>query len=475
MPPSPPRRFFLRLAWRCLLPVALFLAGCEQPAAKSDGRVHVAYWEKWTGAEEVALQHTVDAFNRSQNRIFVDRLNIAQIDRKTLLATAGGDPPDVAGLWMYNLPQFSDCDALLPLDDFMRADGTPPAQFMARYSPVYADACTLRGHVWGLPSTPTSYALHWNKTLFRNAGLDPERPPRTVAELDDFARQLTKRDADGRLTQIGFLPQVPGWAGWAYPSWFGGGLFTDGQITAGTRPENLAAYRWVKGYTDRFGRDELRAFMSNAGSFASSQDPFFSGHAAMVLQGVWMNYFIKQYAPGMDYGAAPWPEAVPGVDDFTVADCDMYFIPRGSKHPREAWEFIRYMNSNNPKAESADELQGMELLCFLQEKNSPLREWSPYFTAHHPNPNIALFRQLANSPHAIHEPLMGIWQQYQSEVSNLMDVVGLLIKSPEDALAECQRRMSESWAWHRESMSLREPRPPADGLPRTAMNPLPHP
>ena len=357
----------------------------------------------------------------------------------------------------------------------MRADGTPPEQFMARYSPVYADACTLHGRVWGLPSTPTTFALHWNKTLFRQAGLDPERPPQTIAELDDFAQRLTKRDADGRLTQIGFLPQVPGWAGWAFPSWFGGGLFADDKVTAGTRPENLAAYQWVKSYSDRYGRDDVRAFISNVGTFASSQDPFFSGRAAMVLQGVWLNHYIKMYAPGMDYGAAPWPAAVPEVHDFTVADSDMLFIPRGAKHPREAWEFMRYMNSSNLTAQTFNELEGMELLCFLQEKVSPLREWSPYFTAHNPHPYAGLFRDLANSPHAVHEPLMGIWQQYVSEISNLMDVVGLLIKSPEDALADCQKRMSESWDWHRESMARRLTEQPAAGSSRTAMQPVPRP
>src|SRR5437016_372057 len=59
-------------------------------------RVHVVYWEKWTGFEKDAIQTVVDDYNRSQDRIFVDLVSVSVIRQKTLLATAGGNPPDLA-------------------------------------------------------------------------------------------------------------------------------------------------------------------------------------------------------------------------------------------------------------------------------------------------------------------------------------------------------------------------------------------
>jgi len=99
----------------------------------SDGRVHIDYWEKWTGFEADAMRAVVDAFNRSQNRVFVHMLTISQVDQKMLLATAGGNPPDVAGLWAYNVNVFADKNALLPLDSFIREAGIQPSDYIPCY------------------------------------------------------------------------------------------------------------------------------------------------------------------------------------------------------------------------------------------------------------------------------------------------------------------------------------------------------
>ena len=449
----------------CCVLALILVSGLLVPTLLSgaDDKVHITYWEKWSGFEADAMRRTVEQFNRSQNKVVVEFLSLSSVDRKALIATAGGDPPDVVGLWAYNVYSFADRDALQPLDDFIRAEPTPsggqastPEQWLARYEPVYADMCTYRGRVWAGLSTPSMTALHWNKAMFRAAGLDPERPPRTLAELDAFAEKLTKRDPKtGEVVQLGFLPQEPNWFAWAYPLWFGGQLLDGDKITIGTDPHNLQCYQWVESYTRKYGLDQVRAFSSGFGNFASPQNAFLSGKVAMEFQGVYMNNFIRQFRPGMEYGVTAWPTAAPGLDDFTVADTDLLAIPRGAKHPREAWEFIKFISSANLNAQREDELSGMELVCYLQGKNSPLRQWSPFFEQHHPHPYIGVFRQLARSPHAVHLPKMGIWQEYRRETDTMFDAVRLLAESPEQALAFCQRRISESWSWHRKSLERR--------------------
>lgn len=63
--------------------------------------------------------------------------------------------------------------------------------------------------------------LYWNKELFREAGLDPEKPPQNWAEQVEFAQKLTKRDASGAVTQWGI--QIPSSG---FPYWLFQGLST---------------------------------------------------------------------------------------------------------------------------------------------------------------------------------------------------------------------------------------------------------
>ena len=72
------------------------------------GRITVVYWEKWTSFEAETMQSVVDAFNNSQSKITVKMLNISGVGEKTLIAVAGGDPPDIAGLWGANVAQYAD-------------------------------------------------------------------------------------------------------------------------------------------------------------------------------------------------------------------------------------------------------------------------------------------------------------------------------------------------------------------------------
>lgn len=442
-----------------LVPVlaALVLAGCNRGPA--DGRVRVSYWEKWTGAEAAAMQTTVDAFNASQDKIFVEMLSVGgNPERKLLLATAGGNPPDIAGVWPRQIPSWTAQNALTPLDEFIEADGQTVDDFLAQFEDSYADLARYDGHVYGLFATPATHALHWNKSLFREAGLDPERPPKNIDELMEFSRRLTKRDPQTRaLLQVGFLPQDPGWWSWSFPAYFGGEIVSpEGEITYDKHPQNIASMYWVKSYTEMYGLDELKTFATGFGQFGSPQYPFFSAKVAMCFQGVWLNNYMRQYSPGLDYGVAAWPTAThEGDAPFTNVEADMLVVPRGAKHAKEAWEFLKYVNSCNPEARSFAELRGIELTCFNQEKNSPLKVWSPYFTKHHPHPYITVFRELARSPRAYHVPYIGIWVEFQREINIAFDRVRFLQQSPEVAMAYVQQRMEASWAELRRKQARR--------------------
>lgn len=422
--PSPDRRILLL----CLVFAVGATTGCRRRECPS-GRVTVEYWEKWTGFEGDAMRTTVDAFNRSQSRIFVKMLTVSQVDRKMLLATAGGIPPDLAGLWTANVHVYADKHALTCLDPYLKKAGIGPGRFL----PVFWDLCRHRGKTWALLTTPATIALHWNKRLFRQAGLDPERPPRTIEELDRYAALLTKRDEHGTIVQMGFMPSEPGWWNWAWGYFFGGRLWDGKTRVTADSPENIRAYEWVQSYSKRYGASALQTFQSGFGNFSSPQNAFLSEQVAMELQGVWMHNFIDKYAPQLEWGAAPFPHPAdrPDLAHVTNAEADVLVIPVGAKHPGEAFEFIKYVNSQ----------PGSELLNMGQRKFTPLRNVSKEFLANHPNPYIQVFMDLAKSRNAFSTPKLGIWNEYSDEMNNAFDRIWLQQMTPRRALGIVQERM----------------------------------
>ncbi len=455
---------YLVIAVLLLLATGLLVFGPRANADRPKDRVVVSYWEKWTGNEAEQMKEIVNDFNATVGKekgIYVEYLSMSNINQKTLVATAAGVPPDIAGLWDAQVAQFAAIDALEPLDDLAREHGIGEGY----YKRVYWEACHYNGKLWALISTPAAVALHYNKRIFqenaaalRKAGLDPDGVPKTVEELDRYAEALDKLDARGRVDVAGYLPMEPGWFLVHTPYWFGGQLFdAEAQKFTADSPESVRAFTWVQSYSKRLGKDSMTEFRSGLGGFNSAQNAFLVGQVVMEQQGPWMANYIEDLAPKMnrrafpkeqekgmsveerrrnyEWAAAPFPSAVPGLEKVTYTGFDVLVIPRGARHRKEAFEFIAYVNRQDV----------MEKLCALHCKNSPLTEVSEKFLREHPNPYIGVFEELAASPNAKPVPPVPIWPEVNEEMNNTIQQIYLLEKEPEPALREAQARLTEKW------------------------------
>jgi ABC-type glycerol-3-phosphate transport system substrate-binding protein len=375
-----------------------------------DGRVVLDYWEKWTGREGEAMRRIVDRFNASQSRVFVRYFAMAGIGQKAMIAIAGNDPPDIIGLWNFSIPAYAEAGALEPLDGMAAESGIKRENYLRAIWPML----THRGKLWGMVNTCGSVALFYNKALFRAAGLDAERPPRTIEELDEYNAKLTTRGRDGRIERTGFIHTEPGWWSWVWGYPFGGTLYLPEfeRATADSAP-NVAGYRWVQGYPEKYGAKELVAFQSGLGVYGSPEHPFLTGRVAMTNQGPWLANRIVEDKKDLDYGVAPFPTAAAVYDPsrpIGLLDSDVLVIPRGAKHPREAFEFIAYTQRQ----------ENVEELSLAHCKNSPLRRVSKEFLARHPHRNIAVHAAIADSERAFLFPRTRVWPAYEKEFNAAM-------------------------------------------------------
>jgi multiple sugar transport system substrate-binding protein len=426
------------------------------------GRTLIRYWSYWSGREAEQMQEIVDAFNATvgkEKNIWVQYISMSQTDQKTLVATAAGVPPDIAGVWGDQLAQFASMNAIEPLETMAAEHGMTPEY----YKPAFWDACSYEGHLYAMVATPYSVALYWNKKIFaeradrlRASGLDPNRPPRTLQELDRYAQALDIWK-DGHLVAAGFFEQQPGWWREHLYHWFGGKIIDEktGKLTL-TDPKVVQAYDWMRSYSQRIGASEVMRFSSGLPStdtFDTPLNPFMTGAVAMIKQGPWFSSYMETLKPEMNrvkwskeqerqlpreqrkdnyvWGVAPFPSAVPGLEDVSYAGVDLLVIPTTSGHQKEAFEFIAFVNRQDQ----------MEKLCAMHGKNSPLAKMSRQYLDTHRNPYIDVFEELGASKNIYPAPAIPIWPQVRSELQDVATHMVLNDMTAEQALARAQARL----------------------------------
>ncbi len=125
----------------------------------------------------------------------------------------------------------------------------------------------------------------------------------------------------------------------------------------------------------------------------------------------------------------------PGSRMWPICGFDVLAIPRGSKHKKEAFEFIAYVNRQDV----------MEKLNKLHCKDSPLAKVSDDFLINHPNPYIRIFERLANSPNARTVPQIPIMPEVVDELNALSQRISLSGGEAATALAELQVRLQADY------------------------------
>ena len=167
---------------------------------------------------------------------------------KALTAVKGNDAPTLSVLLASEIHTLIDEDAVVPFDGFIR---TPEDQaWLDGFYTAFLENSRAAGKTWGIPFQRSTLVLYWNKEMFKEAGLDPGRPPATWNEMLEYAQKLTKRDASGKVIQWGV--QIPSSG---TPHWLFQGLTTGNGAqlmnSAGTqtyfdRPEVIEALQfWV--------------------------------------------------------------------------------------------------------------------------------------------------------------------------------------------------------------------------------------
>ncbi len=133
---------------------------------------------------------------------------------KALTAVKSGEPPVMSILLSTDMFTLIDEDAIVPFDGMVK---TPDDQaWLKSFYPAFMENSQTGGKTWGIPFQRSTIVLYWNKEMFKEAGLDPNRPPANWKETIDYAQKLTKRDASGKVTQWGVQIPSSGFPYWLF-------------------------------------------------------------------------------------------------------------------------------------------------------------------------------------------------------------------------------------------------------------------
>jgi multiple sugar transport system substrate-binding protein len=316
--------------------------------AASDS-VTLTFWHGWTAEWEKMVQFVVDMYHSKQSRVRINPVVVPwdQFIPKLTAAIAAGNPPDVVTLFAStSIPTLASQQAIIALDDI---PGVNLAAAKEWFDPNVYALGQYKQKTYGLSYWAGDFCILYNKQHFKEAGLDPQKGPATIAELDSYAEKLTRRGPGGRIDRMGFLPNSDENQFWLFGTVFGGKFYdAQSQKVTADDPNLIRALEWFQSYPKKYGSREVAAFQSGLSSErAQNLDPFIAGKLSMMVQGPWKLGDLKLFGNRLDYGVVPPPLAESNAKLANWIHGDIQIIPKGCRDPKAAADFVFFTGGVN--------------------------------------------------------------------------------------------------------------------------------
>jgi multiple sugar transport system substrate-binding protein len=404
--------------------IKVFWLGLALLVGGAMAQTEVTFWTSHTNPVDVqGLRDIVEGFNKANPRIRVKLVQVpgAETDAaKLMTAVAGGTGPDVYMLDRFTVAERAAAGILEELDKY-------GASNLAREYLEFAWAETQFGDkTYALPFDTDARALYYRKDVLREAGvdpsvLDPSKGVPTIRLIQEIAVKVDRTDASGAYTRVGFIPWVN--QGWHYTWGFAfGGSFYDAKACRVTPndPGVVAGFQFLYDWARRMDPRKVQAFISTymPPNNPPAQDPFITGRLAMVVSGDWVIAQMEEFAPRADYGITYIP--TPDGRKTSWAGGWSMVVPKGAKHPAEAFEFMKYIAGPEGQRVYTKETKHLPTWKALLSDNS-------LYTERH-----RFFKDLL--PSASSRPPLPVGALYWDELTSAMQRVTLNQQTPKAAL-----------------------------------------
>ncbi|MBM7691260.1 multiple sugar transport system substrate-binding protein [Peribacillus deserti] len=292
----------------------------------------------------------VEAFEKSHKNIDIKFREMPadtgqQHDAYVTAFNAKSSEIDVIDMDVIWPAEFAQADYVLPLDRFIQQDGID----LNEYNQGALGAAQFNGKQWALPKFVDAGLLFYRKDLVKE-----DEVPKT---WDDLLAQAKAKNGQGG-TKFGYIMQAKQYEGLVcnaveFVSAYGGQFINEKNEVAVNSPET------IKGLKKLVEIAKSDVVPGNVTTFAETE----TDQAYIEGQAVFVRNWPYEYASANDkekskiagnVGVAPLPAGDKG--SAAALGGWMAGINKNSKHPKEAWEFLKFMAG--PEGQKIDAIYG---------------------------------------------------------------------------------------------------------------------
>lgn len=308
-------------------------------------------WAIWDQETTAYWQALADAYMTANTNVTIEMVDLGSADYMTVLATElSGDGSDFDVVTIKDVPGYATLvqkNAIIPLDDYISADGVDLAQYAGA-----TDQVTVDGKLYELPFRNDFWVLYYNKDIFDAAGVDYPTNDMTWEEYDELARAVTDTT---------FGSQVYGAHYHTWRSTIGLMGVLDGQHTILD-----GEYSFMKEYYDMVLAEEAdgvcRTYSDLTTEGLHYSAAFSNGDTAMMNNGSWFiatmmtNLASGEYDSSLcgNWGIVKYPHAEGVEAGSTLGTITGLAVTAATDTPDEAWAFVKWVSGTEGAAVMAD-------------------------------------------------------------------------------------------------------------------------
>lgn len=310
------------------------LAGGVSLAAK---KTVITHWQHHTPARAEMVEEFAAKFMAENPDIEIKLESIPEADyfSKLLPALAANSGPDTFQIPAGQVLAYARGEVIQPIDG-----NNPAARGIEKdFVPAAISRLKVDGKYYGFPIDNATVVLFYNPKLFKEAGLDPNKPPKTWDELISYAKKLTKRDASGVTTQMGLATGGYGPVLVSLMLQNGAALW---DAKAGL-PAFVSAQA-VEGL--KFATSMVAEHKVEDRAMGSRWNAFRQDKLAMVYAGPAMIGSFRATAPNLEFRIAEVPAPKAGGSQGTLLTSWAYVVSRKAQNDA-ATKWIAYLTSES--------------------------------------------------------------------------------------------------------------------------------